>query len=154
MIKSYGMSMMYGTAHTSQSLPRMLTLWFDFGTFRQAFRGMKPVSESGTHKWVLVVQCSAWVVGWVLPRVFACVLVHCAAGDCTAPGAVLPAVMPALLPWHGSGRPSCCPAQRSSLHSFIIISSFKASPPSSPPSLPMAFFPRCRRPQEQTRRRR
>ncbi|KAI3426356.1 hypothetical protein D9Q98_008728 [Chlorella vulgaris] len=45
-IKSYGMSMMYGTAHTSQSLPRMLTLWFDFGTFRQAFRGMKPAPRA------------------------------------------------------------------------------------------------------------
>ncbi len=38
-IKSYGMSLMYGHAHTSQSLPRMLTLWFDFGTFLHASRG-------------------------------------------------------------------------------------------------------------------
>ena len=30
-----------GHAHTSQSLPRMLTLWFDFGTFLQAFRANK-----------------------------------------------------------------------------------------------------------------
>ena len=37
-IKSYGMSMMYGHSHTSQSLPRMLTLWFEFGTFLHAFR--------------------------------------------------------------------------------------------------------------------
>ena len=40
-IKSYGMSMMYGHCHTSQSLPRMLTLWFDFGTFLQTFRAGK-----------------------------------------------------------------------------------------------------------------
>ncbi|PSC70468.1 serine threonine-kinase ATR isoform X1 [Micractinium conductrix] len=37
-IKSYGMSMMYGSQHTSQSLPRMLTLWFEFGTFLTSFR--------------------------------------------------------------------------------------------------------------------
>ncbi len=30
-----------GHVHTSQSLPRMLTLWFDFGTFLQAFRANK-----------------------------------------------------------------------------------------------------------------
>lgn len=30
-----------GHTHTSQSLPRMLTLWFDFGTFLQAFRANK-----------------------------------------------------------------------------------------------------------------
>ncbi len=40
-IKSYGMSLMYGHTHTSQSLPRMLTLWFDFGTYLQAFRAGK-----------------------------------------------------------------------------------------------------------------
>jgi hypothetical protein len=59
------MSMMYGTAHTSQSLPRMLTLWFDFGTFRQAFRGMKPVSESGMHMWAAgrAVRCMGCWLG-------------------------------------------------------------------------------------------
>ena len=40
-IKSYGSSMMYGHSHTSQSLPRMLTLWFEFGTFLHAFQNSK-----------------------------------------------------------------------------------------------------------------
>ena len=31
----------YGHAHTSQSLPRMLTLWFDFGTYLMAFKSNK-----------------------------------------------------------------------------------------------------------------
>ena len=42
-IKSYGMSMMYGSQHTSQSLPRMLTLWFEFGTFLTSFRSRAQV---------------------------------------------------------------------------------------------------------------
>lgn len=41
MIKGYGMSMQHGNAHTSQSLPRMLTLWFDFGTYLHGVRTNK-----------------------------------------------------------------------------------------------------------------
>lgn len=37
-IKSYGMSLQHGSEHCSQSLPRMLTLWFEFGTYLHTFR--------------------------------------------------------------------------------------------------------------------
>lgn len=37
-IKSYGMSLQHGSEHSSQSLPRMLTLWFEFGTYLHTFR--------------------------------------------------------------------------------------------------------------------
>ena len=46
-IKSYGLSMMHGHQHTSQSLPRMLTLWFEFGTFLQAFRSAAKLTVRG-----------------------------------------------------------------------------------------------------------
>ena len=69
MIKSYGLSMMHGHQHTSQSLPRMLTLWFEFGTFLQAFRsaakltvgeglgrGGREVAEAGPRR-LLIRHC-------------------------------------------------------------------------------------------------
>lgn len=37
-IKGYGMSLQHGSEHSSQSLPRMLTLWFEFGTYLHTFR--------------------------------------------------------------------------------------------------------------------
>ncbi|KAL4421833.1 hypothetical protein ABPG77_001622 [Micractinium sp. CCAP 211/92] len=42
-IKSYGMSLQHGSEHCSQSLPRVLTLWFEFGTYLHTFRkGQQP----------------------------------------------------------------------------------------------------------------
>jgi hypothetical protein len=40
-INCYGTSLVHGARHASQSLFRMLTLWFDFGTLYKAFQAGK-----------------------------------------------------------------------------------------------------------------
>lgn len=69
-----------GHAHTSQSLPRMLTLWFDFGTFLQAraalgpglgwaglgCRAGVPVGGCCTHRTLRRASVHAWISSCML----------------------------------------------------------------------------------------
>lgn len=58
-IRGYGLSLTYGAAHASQSLPRLLTLWFDFGTYLHSVRSAKDgVRTSGLP--ALVHAAGGW----------------------------------------------------------------------------------------------